>query len=184
MQALRLFLLLSFLTGAVYPLMVTGIAQIFFKEKANGSVVYKDGKIIGSKWIAQEFKEDKYFMARPSSGNYNAFPSGASNKGPTSADLKVTVDQRKESLKEKFTIENNFPLDLIFASGSGLDPHISPNSTRLQIDKISLIRNFSVEQKLKLEQLVERMVEKRDWKILGEERVNVLLLNLELDKIK
>ncbi len=183
MQAIRLFLTFTILTGIIYPLLITGIANLFFKEKSQGSLVYLNGNLVGSSLIEQDFKSEKYFHGRPSTGNYNANPSGASNQGMTNKDLKNTINERKEKLKEFVTENNNYPPDLLFASGSGLDPHISPEAAKFQIPRIVKSRNFSPEQRIKLEKLVEEKIEHRDYRILGEERVNVLLLNLALDKI-
>ena len=123
--------------------------------------------------------------SRPSTGTYNANPSSASNQGMTNKDLQSKIRERKEKLKELNIAENNdYPYDLLFASGSGLDPHISPQSAKLQIERIAKARSFSLEERLRLEKLVEEKIEHRDYRILGEERVNVLLLNLALDAIR
>lgn len=185
MQAIRLFLTFTILTGIIYPLLITGIANLFFKEKSQGSLVYLNGNLVGSSLIGQDFKSEKYFHGRPSTVSYNANPSGASNQGMTNKDLQNAIKERKEKLKEFEVAENkNYPSDLIFASGSGLDPHISPQAAKFQIPRIAKVRNFSPEQTLNLEKLVEQKIEHRDYRILGEERINVLLLNLSLDKMK
>jgi len=184
MQSIRLFLTFTILTGIIYPLMITGIAELFFKEKSKGSLIYLDGKLVGSSLIGQDFKSEKYFHSRPSTGNYNANPSGASNQGMTSKDLQNAIRERKEKLNELSTENKNYPSDLLFASASGLDPHISPQTAKFQIPRIAKARNFSSEQMLNLEKLVEQKIEHRDYRILGEERVNVLLLNLALDAIR
>ena len=185
MKTFKLFLTFTILTGVIYPLLITGIANLFFKEKSRGSLVYLNGNIVGSSLIGQDFKSEKYFHSRPSTGTYNANPSSASNQGMTNKDLQSKIRERKEKLKELNIVENNdYPSDLLFASGSGLDPHISPQSAKLQIERIAKARSFSLEERLRLEKLVEEKIEHRDYRILGEERVNVLLLNLGLDKMK
>jgi potassium-transporting ATPase KdpC subunit len=184
MKAFKLFLTFTILTGIIYPILITGIASLFFKEKSNGSLVYLDNNLVGSSLIGQEFQSEKYFHSRPSTGNYNANPSSASNLGMTSKDLQNTITKRKENLKDLLTENRSYPTDLLFASGSGLDPHISPQSAKFQIPRIAKARNFSQEQRINLEKLVEDKIEYRDYRILGEERVNVLLLNLSLDKMK
>lgn len=184
MQVIRLFLTFTILTGIIYPLMIAGVANLFFKEKSQGSLVYLNGNLVGSSLIGQEFKSEKYFHSRPSTGNYNANPSGASNLGMTSKDLQIAITTRKEKLKESKVENKDYPPDLLFASASGLDPHISPQAAKFQIERIVKARNFSSEQRLILEKLVEQKIEHRDYRILGEERVNVLLLNLALDAIR
>jgi K+-transporting ATPase ATPase C chain len=185
MQAIRLFLTFTILTGIIYPILITIVANLFFNEKSKGSLVYLNGNLVGSSLIGQDFKSEKYFHSRPSTGNYNANPSGASNQGMTNKDLQNAIRERKEKLNEFELVENkNYPSDLLFASGSGLDPHISPQAAKFQILRITRARNFSSEQILKLEKLVEQKIEHRDYRILGEERVNVLLLNLALDTIR
>ncbi len=185
MQTIRLFLTFTILTGIIYPLLITGIANLFFKDKSNGSLIYLDGKLVGSSLVGQDFKSEKYFHSRPSTGAYNANPSGASNQGMTNKALQDAIRERKENLKEFNLAENkNYPSDLLFASASGLDPHISPQAAKFQIQRIARIRNFSPEQTLNLEKLVEQKIERRDYRILGEERVNVLLLNLALDAMR
>ena len=179
MKTFKLFLTFTILTGVIYPLLITGIANLFFKEKSRGSLVYLNGNIVGSSLIGQDFKSEKYFHSRPSTGTYNANPSSASNQGMTNKDLQSKIRERKEKLKELNIAENNdYPYDLLFASGSGLDPHISPQSAKLQIERIAKARSFSLEERLRLEKLVEEKIEHRDYRILGEERVNVLLLTI------
>lgn len=184
MKALKLFLTFTILTGIIYPLLITGIANIFFHQKSNGSLVYIENELIGSSLLSQEFKSEKYFHSRPSAGNFNSNPSSASNQSMTNNVLRKTMNERKEKYKELITENNNYPTDLLYSSGSGLDPHISPQAARFQIPRIIKARNFSQEQRINLEKLIEQKIEHRDYRILGEERVNVLLLNLSLDKMK
>lgn len=166
--------MLTLLTGVIYPLAMTGVAQFLFPKQANGSRVIEQGKLIGSDLIAQKFENPKYFWPRPSAADYATIPSGASNKGPTAADLKKSIDERRE----KFGTDA--PVDLLTASGSGLDPHISPEAARAQIPRIGAARNMSVP---KLSALIDQTMEPPQLGFLGEPRVNVLRLNRALDQI-
>lgn len=174
-QSLRIYIVLTLLTGIVYPLALTGIAQLFFSGQANGSRIIESGKLIGSELLAQKFESPRYFWPRPSAGDYATVPSGASNKGPTSADLKKTIDERRA----KFGADA--PPDLLTASGSGLDPHISPAAARLQISRVAAARNVSIQ---KVSVLVDQAIEQPQLGFLGEPRVNVLPLNLALDQLR
>jgi len=185
-RSLKIFLFFTVLTGIIYPLLITGVAQLFFSRKANGSLIMKDNKTIGSELIGQQFDTQIYFMSRPSATAYNPLPSGGSNYGLTNAKLKNLVNERKK----QFIIFNKLDSlievasEMLFASASGLDPHISPKAAYLQVERIVQARNFNDGQKLKLEQLIKNQTEAPQFLCLGEERVNVLLLNLETDKIK
>ncbi len=179
--SLRMLFFMTIITGIIYPVLVTGISQLFFHKQANGSLVKMDNKIIGSELIGQKFISEKYFWARPSAIDYNTVPSGASNLGYTSLDLKNKINERISVLSKNSSVKN-IPKDLLFASSSGIDPHISPESAYFQIDRIAKSRNFNEKQKKELIDLVKKSIEKRQFNILGEERVNVLLLNIELDK--
>lgn len=181
--SIRLLAVLTLICGAVYPLLVTGIAQIAFTHKANGSIVYNaKGEAIGSALIAQKFSADKYFWPRPSAGDYATIASGASNKGPTSADLKKSFDERTSALQET-AAGGSIPADLLFASGSGLDPHISKEAARLQVRRIATARKFDGAKTALLYALIERMTEPATWGLFGDPRLNVLLTNLELDRM-
>jgi len=184
--AIKIFLFFTVLTGIIYPLFIAGFAQLFYAMKANGSLIIKDNKTIGSELIGQQFDTQIYFMSRPSATAYNPLPSGGSNYGLTNAKLKNLVNERKK----QFIIFNKLDSlievasEMLFASASGLDPHISPKAAYLQVERIVQARNFNDGQKLKLEQLIKNQTEAPQFLCLGEERVNVLLLNLETDKIK
>lgn len=184
--SLKIFLFFTVLTGIIYPLFVTGIAQVVFPSKANGSLIVKNNKIVGSELIGQKFDSVIYFSSRPSAISYNPLPSGGSNFGLTNAKLKQSVD----TLKKQFIVYNQLdshaviPSEMLFASASGLDPHISPKAALLQVDRISKSRSFDETHKQQLINLVHQKTEKRQYNLLGEERINVLLLNIELDKIK
>jgi K+-transporting ATPase ATPase C chain len=190
LPAVRLFIALTILTGVIYPLLVTGIAKAVFPKQANGSLVTVNGKVIGSELLAQRFGADNYFWPRPSAGddgtNYASVASSASNLGPTSSNLVATVQARIASFQAANGLATNTPVpaDLVFASGSGLDPHISPEAARLQINRVATARKISPEQKNKLTALVEQSIEPPQLGFLGEPRVNVLKLNLALDSLK
>ena len=183
--ALKIFLVFTILTGMIYPLLVTGIAQVVFPHQANGSLILKDNKIIGSELIGQQSDSTIYFSSRPSAIGNNPLPSGGSNYGLTSKKLKDQFTERKN----KFIAFNQLdkdavvPSEMLFASASGLDPHISPEAALLQINRIVKARNFSIVQKQKLKALVDKMGEAPQLTFLGESRVNVLLLNIALDKL-
>lgn len=184
--ALKIFLIFTILIGVIYPLLVTGIAQIVFPHQANGSLVLKDNKIIGSELIGQKFDSTIYFTSRPSAIGNNPLPSGGSNYGLTNIKLKDQVNERKNQFIKFNQLDKNteIPSDMLFASASGLDPHISPEAADLQINRIAKARNFSNGQKQKLKTLVETMNEAPELMCLGENRINVLLINIALDKLK
>jgi len=184
--SLKIFLFFTVLTGIIYPLLVTVIAQIAFPAKANGSLIIKDNKLIGSELIGQQFDRAIYFTARPSSISYNPLPSGGSNYGLTNAKLKELVNQRKQQFIVFNQLDSNtiIPSEMLFASASGLDPHVSVKAALLQINRITKARNFNTTQKQKLVQCVKDQTENPHFFYFGEQRVNVLLLNLEIDKIK
>ena len=183
--ALRFLLAMTVITGFIYPVIITSFSQVVFHKKANGSMIIKDGKIVGSELIGQKFDSTIYFWSRPSATDYNPLPSGASNFGPSSEKLRKLTEERRDNF-----IKNNLdgvyadiPKEMIFASGSGLDPHISPEASLLQLNRIVKARNFDLEKKQKLEEIINKLIEAPQYFIFGEERINVFLLNLELDKI-
>ncbi|MEK7724709.1 MAG: potassium-transporting ATPase subunit KdpC [Acidobacteriota bacterium] len=182
-SAVLMFIVSSVIFGVIYPLTVTGLAQVFFSEKANGSLIKNDkSEIIGSKLIGQQFSGAGYFHSRPSAaGNgYDASASSGSNLGPTNKKL---ID-RIASDAEKLKVENPnqpIPVDLVTTSGSGLDPHISLNSLEFQIPRVAKERNLS---ETEVRKIAEKFIEGRDFGFFGEPRINVLLLNLELDTQK
>jgi K+-transporting ATPase ATPase C chain len=184
--ALKIFLVFTILTGILYPLLVTGIAQVVFPHQANGSLISKDNKIIGSELIGQQFDSTIYFTSRPSAIGNNPLPSGGSNLGLTSKKLKDQYIERENKFIAFNQLDKNadVPSEMLFASASGLDPHISPEAAELQINRIATARSFSNVQKQKLKSLVENMSESHQLVCLGESRVNVLLLNIALDKLK
>lgn len=177
-SATVLFLLLSLVTGGLYPLVVTLIAQGFFPHQANGSLVRENGKVIGSELIGQQFSGEKYFWGRPSAVAYNGAASSGSNLGPTNPALADNVRTAAEKLGT--TPEKIVPVDLVTSSGSGLDPDITPAAAHFQIPRIAKIRGISEE---KVRQLVDSKTMDRTLGILGEKRVNVLELNRALDAL-
>jgi len=184
--ALKFLLVMTILTGIIYPLFMTGVAQLGFPAKANGSLVMKDGKIAGSELIGQKFDSSIYFWSRPSAIGYNPIPSGASNYGPTSDTLKKQVMARRILFATKNSITDiaAIPKEMIFASGSGLDPQISPEAALLQLERVATARNLNEAQKQKVQQLIKNMTEEPQFFLFGEPRINVLLLNLRLDELK
>ena len=184
--SLKVFLFFTILTGIIYPLLVTGIAQVVFPAKANGSLIMKDNKIIGSRLIGQQFDTAIYFSSRPSAIAYNPLPSGGSNYGLTNVKLKNLVAERKKHFIGFNHLDSltTIPSEILFASASGLDPHISPQAALLQVDRIAKARSFTNVQKQKLLQSVKAFTEAPQFYCLGEDRINVLLLNIETDKIR
>jgi potassium-transporting ATPase KdpC subunit len=185
LRALRLFIILTILTGMVYPATITVLAQVFLPYQANGSLVRKNGTCIGSDLLAQNFHSGRYFWPRPSVSNFATVPSGASNQGPTSAALEQTIQKRAEFFRKNngLSLEVTLPPDVLFASASGLDPHISPQAARLQVERIVRIRKFNEGQRQRLYRLVDQYIELLQFGILGEPRVNVFRLNLALDSL-
>ncbi|HEX5647633.1 MAG TPA: potassium-transporting ATPase subunit KdpC [Nitrospira sp.] len=181
--ALTMLLLLTVLTGLVYPLTVTGLAQVFFPDQANGSVITREGKVMGSTLIGQHFDRPEYFWSRPSATApfpYNAAASGGSNLGPTNPALIDEVKARITALRAADPGNHlPIPVDLVTASGSGLDPHISPAAAQYQIKRVVRIRGLD---EAAVRDLVVQHTQGRQLGVLGEPRVNVLLLNLALDE--
>ena len=180
LAALRMFVFMTCLTGLAYPIAVTVVGRVAFPDKASGSMIEHDGHPVGSALVAQEFKSPKYFWPRPSAAGYNPLPSNASNFGPTSGDLKKIFDERKKKLMKANPGMGEPPQDLLFASGSGLDPDISPQAALYQARRVAKARGMDSNQVMAL---VEKYTQKRQWGIFGEPRVNVLDLNLALDSI-
>jgi len=178
------FLVLTLLTGIIYPLVVTCIAQAVMPDQANGSLIIKDGKPVGSSLIGQSFSDPKYFWSRPSATSpmpNNASSSGGSNLGPTNPALMDAVKGRVQALRDADPGNlKPVPVDLATASGSGLDPHISPAAAEYQLVRVARLRNLSPDV---VRKLVAEHTEGRQFGILGEPRVNVLELNLALDAL-
>ena len=180
--ALVMTLLLCLLTGFVYPGVVTAIAQLIFPHQANGSLIERNGQVLGSELIGQPFVGAQYFHGRPSASGYNGAASAATNKGPTDLKLADTlVTQAVDSAVALHgAVRGQVPSDLATGSGSGLDPHISPASAALQVARVARVRGLSEGA---VRDLVARHTQGRTLGILGEPRVNVLLLNLVLDSL-
>jgi K+-transporting ATPase ATPase C chain len=180
-QSVKQTLLWTLVAGVGYSLVITAIAQLMFKDQANGSLVVRDGKIIGSALLAQQFQGTNYFWPRPSACTYGTSASGivassGSNLGPTSGTLQTNVMNNVAT----FISGNNLPTNMAFASASGLDPHISPEAARLQIARVAASRGIGDD---KVKALVDRFTEPPQWGFLGQSRVNVLLLNVALDEM-
>ena len=182
---LRYFLIITIFTGVAYPLFISAISVIAYPDKAAGSLIEKDGKVIGSKLIGQKFESDKYFWSRPSAIDYNPMPSGGSNSGPTSAALQKFYQDKQKNFREKNLVKDisSVPNEMFFASASGVDPHISPASAFFQVERIVKARNFDNAKKEKVIKLIDSLTENPQFGFLGNSVVNVLLLNLELDNI-
>ena len=183
--ALILLTLFTVLTGVIYPLAVTGLAQLIFPHQANGSLIEKDGQVVGSELIGQPFDDPKYFWGRPSATSptpYSALPSSGSNLGPTNPALADAVQARIAALRTADPDNSQpIPVDLVTASASGLDPHISVAAALYQVARVARERGFSEDQ---VRQLVDEFTEGRTFGFLGEARVNVLKLNLALDEVE
>jgi K+-transporting ATPase ATPase C chain len=187
-QSIRQAAVWTVLTGIAYPLAVTAIAHLAFKQKAEGSLVVRDGKIIGSAMLAQQFQGTNYFWPRPSACSYGTSPSGivassGSNLGPTSGPLHTNMVNNIASFISGNNLPTNtvVPADMVFASASGLDPHISPEAARLQVARVAVSRSVSEE---KIKALVDQFAEPPQWGLFGQARVNVLLLNVAMDEMK
>ena len=187
--SLRVFLLLSLLTGVIYPVFITQMAQIIFPFRANGSILEVDGVKRGSELIAQKFTQDKYFWPRPSAVDYQTIPSSGSNLSLTSKELVKQVQQRAlfwrrtHSLSPQKGHLSAIPSDLLYASGSGVDPHISIAAAFFQLNRVAAARHWTGEKKEKLKELIHFLGEVNTYPLLGEPRINVLLLNLNVDSL-
>jgi len=183
MPALRMLAVMSVLTGVIYPLVVTGLAKVTFPRAASGSLIEADGKTLGSDLIGQPFDDPKYFWSRPSATSpqpYNAMASSGSNQGPRNPALADAVKDRIKALRDADPDNTAaVPVDLITASGSGLDPHISVAAAEYQLSRVAKARGLQVEQ---VRRIVTENTEGRTLGLLGEPRVNVLKLNLALDR--
>lgn len=171
---------MTLLTGILYPLLITAFAQLMVKQQADGDFLFSQEKVIGAKLIGQKFESDKYFWGRPSAIDYNPLPSGGSNLGPTSALLRQAVKERQENLLKAHRSDKvKIPTDLLFASGSGLDPHITISAAYFQIQRIAKARGLESRE---IKNLIDHMVINQKLGFLGENYVNVLLLNKALDE--
>jgi K+-transporting ATPase ATPase C chain len=186
-QSIRQTILWSVITGIMYPLVITLISQAAFHDQAEGSLVRRDGKIIGSALLAQQFTGSNYFWPRPSACSYGTGPTGinassGSNLGPTSGTLQTNVQNNIASFISGNNLPTNtvVPADMVYASASGLDPHISPESALLQVSRVAAARGLNADA---VKGLVQQHIEEPQWGFLGQARVNVLLLNVALDEL-
>jgi len=186
-QSVKQTLLWTLVAGVAYSVVITAIAQLMFKDQGNGSLVVRDGKIVGSALLAQQFTGTNYFWPRPSACTYGTSASGivassGSNLGPTSGTLQTNVMDNVAAFISGNNLPTNtvVPADMAFASASGLDPHISPEAARLQIARVAASRGIGDD---KVKALVDRFTEPPQWGFLGQSRVNVLLLNVALDEM-
>jgi K+-transporting ATPase ATPase C chain len=184
-RAVLLLCALTILTGMLYPAAITAIAAICFPAKSHGSLAYDSEKVIGSRLIGQEFTDSANFWPRPSATNYTALPSGGSNLNPLSVSLRASVDARRTAFQSANGLRpgHTVPNDILFASGSGLDPDISPEAARLQIGRIARKRNLTGTEQNELSGLVERSIIPEQLGFLGSARINVLQLNRDLDRL-
>lgn len=183
-ESLALFVVLTVLTGVAYPFLVTGVARTLFPRQAEGSFVHRDGRVVGSTLIGQPFADPAYLWSRPSQTSgvaYNASLSGGSNLGPLHPDLAASVAARVVRLRYAYSgnLPIAVPMDLITASGSGLDPHISPAAAEIQVDRIAAARGAPADE---IRAVIHAQTQGPDFGFLGEARVNVLLVNLDLDE--
>ena len=183
LPSLKAVVALTILTGIVYPLLMTGLAQLLFPFQANGSRIFRNGSVIGSELIGQNFRGDRYFWSRPSAIDYNPMPSGASNLGPTSKALRDSVRGRRDRFLTQHHLPSDavIPVEMLFASASGVDPHITPEAALLQLRRVAGARRLDSTKTAALRLLIDQMTEAPQLHVLGERRVNVLKLNLALD---
>jgi K+-transporting ATPase ATPase C chain len=183
--ALRLLLVMTVLTGILYPVALTMFAQSVFPDKSNGSLLEYNHKLVGSRLIGQKFENDRYFWSRPSAIDYQPLPSGGSNLGMTSLKLKELYETRKKLFIQKNKINSSIeiPAEMLYSSASGIDPHISVKAAELQIYRITQARHLKATEIQQLSLMLKHFIEKRQLYLLGEPRINVLVVNIELDKI-
>jgi len=180
--AVLMTIVTTVLLGLVYPLVITGLAQVLFPDQANGQLITRDGRVIGSRLIGQTFSSAKYFHSRPSAAGsgYDATSSSGTNLGPTSKKLIDAVTANVEAA-QRDNPGTPVPVDLVTSSASGLDPHISPAAARFQVPRVARERHMT---EADVQALVDRFTEGRQWGILGEPRINVLELNLALEGVR
>lgn len=180
---IKLFLWLSILTGLVYPLILTGLGYLIFNKKSQGDFIYVNEERRGARLIGQQFNSERYFWGRPSAVNYSPLPSGGSQLGPTSLKLKEIVEKRRSYLKKTHEKEEA-PPELLFASGSGLDPHLTPSALYFQLERVGKARGWGEAEKEKVRAWIDRLTEPRFLGLIGEPVVNVLQLNIALNEME
>lgn len=184
-NSILMLIIMTVLLGFIYPLIVTGVAKLLFPSQASGSLIYKEGKVVGSKLIGQQFDSSRYFHGRPSMAGlgYEATLSGGSNLGPTNKKLVELIKKRAQQfrLENQLSANQYIPADIVTASASGLDPDITPEAALLQVHRIAQVRGIS---EVALRKLIEKHTKERQFGFLGIPRVNVLELNLALDNLQ
>lgn len=178
---------MAFLTGIAYPVLILLFTNLTMPSKAQGSIIFKDGMPVGSRLIGQKFISNDYFWGRPSATDYSTLPAGASNLGPTSAKLKKMIDQRRIKFAQTHNIQDlsSIPDELVCASASGIDPHISLSTAFFQLNRVAQTRSMtSNEMRLKIQTMIHDNIDKPIGKFFGEPHVNVLMLNLTLDEFQ
>lgn len=185
-RAFKMVLWMSIVVGLIYPMVITSIAWLTMPNRSQGSFIKVNDKLIGSLLIAQPFTSDHYFWPRPSAINYNPLHSGGSNLGPTSAELKRLVKERQAHLRATHLVSDlaSLPSELLYASGSGLDPHIQIGTALFQLDRVAKARNMDEEKKEFLRKLILRLSKSNYMRFLGVACVNVLELNNALDELE
>lgn len=180
-----LFVILTILTGCAYPLLITIVAWALFPWQASGSLIVQEGRVVGSHLIAQEFKSPRYFWPRPSAGGFASVPSAASNLGPTSKVLHNQVIKREEDFRTShlMSAQEKVPDEMLFTSASGLDPDISKENALLQLRRVAKERRLTPENNAQIEASIDRLTKDPQFGLFGIERINVLELNLDLDRI-
>jgi K+-transporting ATPase ATPase C chain len=183
-QSFKMFLVMTFLLGIVYPTIIWAIGQIIFPYQANGSLVLRNNKIIGSELIGQNFSDSIYFQPRPSAINYNPMPSGASNLALSSSLLSKQVKDRSNDFLTKNLLNKSVsvPAEMLFASGSGVDPDISVESAKLQVNRIIIARKLNINKTGTINNLIDSLAGNTQFGVSGNNFVNVLMLNLKLDE--
>lgn len=182
-KALRMFLWMTIVAGLAYPILITGTAQLLFQSKANGGLIVHEGKVVGATLIGQKFTSKRYFWGRPSATDYSPLPSGGSHLAPTSNALKEAVAERRTAIVKSHGIDDNakIPIELLFASASGIDPHISPETALFQVDRVLKARDLTDKNiHEKVNNLISTFTEDP---LLGPPCVNVLKLNIALDEM-
>lgn len=187
-KTLNLFIALTLITGLIYPAAVTFMAQTILPYQANGSIIMMNQIAVGSELIAQNFQKQNYFWPRPSACDYSMLPAGASNLGPSSAELKKSFDKRLETFCASNGVSTLEAIltarEMLFASGSGIDPHISLASALIQSKRVAAARKYDMEKNIKLQEMILANTEPPQLGFLGETRVNVLKLNISIDNLK